>query len=133
MYTGYITSAEYVNLYRGEVIDPDIFDRIALRASDALDRITMNRVRLTGLSNYDDATQELIKLATCALAEGIAIVHRETGGTGVVAGSEKIGGYNYALEPGSLDKVQAAASQKAQDYLLFTGLVYRGLESICTQ
>jgi len=126
-YEAYIVSNDYTTTYNGSPIDSTSFDRIALRASDEIDKLTFNEIRRAGLSAYSEAIQEQIKLATCAIAEGLATIDTATEGTGVVTTSEKVGPYSYSVDADSLKKVMENAIEKAESFLLFTGLLYRGI------
>jgi|GEM_PF-4722392 len=53
VYEAYISKADYTDTYNGASIDADIFDRVALRASDELDKLTFRSVRRAGLSTFD--------------------------------------------------------------------------------
>jgi len=126
-YEAYIDRTYYAETYQGTDIDTNIFDRIALRASDEVDKFTFRRVRRAGLTNFDDDMQAAIQLATCAIAEALAQIDVATDSTGMIAASEKIGSYSYTADASSLDKLLAKAKNKAMSYLLFTGLLYRGI------
>ncbi len=126
-YEAYIVSNDYTATYKGTPIASSDFNRIALRASDEIDRLTMNRIRTAGLSSFSAADQEKIKLATCAIAEGLSIKDTATEGTGVVTTSEKVGPYSYTVDADSLKKVMDNAIEKAESFLLYTGLLYRGI------
>lgn len=130
-YEAYIVSSDYTGTYKGIAIDAAVFDRIALRASDELDVLTLGKVRAAGLASYAEDAQERIKLATCVLAEGLAMVDAATDSTGILATNEKVGGYTYTIDAGSLRQTMAQARAKARDYLFSTGLLYRGVVPPC--
>lgn len=130
-YTAYIVSADYSDTYKGIAIESSKFNQIALRASDEIDRLTLHQVRKSGLSSFSTADQEQIKLATCALAEALSIKDSATEGTGVITTSEKVGPYSYSIDKESLDQVWNDAIVKAENFLLFTGLLYRGIGRPC--
>lgn len=129
-YDAYITSEDYTGTYKGAPIAAADFDRFARRASDALDRMTQQRIRTAGLASLSAETQASVKLATCALAEGLYQVDQATGGTGVVASSEKIGSYSYNLAQDAVNQRYLDAGVQAMDYLVNTGLMYSGLGSV---
>lgn len=126
-YEAYIVTTDYTGTYKGSDIPAADFDRLAMRASDELDAMTMRQVRTAGLSSFSTDNQELIKMAVCALAEGLCQQDQATGGTGIVTSSEKIGGYSYTQDQAALDKAWRDAVDCAENYLLFTGLLYRGV------
>lgn len=126
-HTAYIVSTDYTTTYKGTPIDSASFDRIALRASEVLDQMTLQQVRRAGLASFDADTQESIKLATCAIAEGLGQIDAATEGQGVLVSSEKVGSYSYTLDAGSMDKALQEAVDRAQGLLLYTGLLYRGV------
>ena len=121
-YEAYIVEADYTGTYKGQAIDGAKFDRIALRASDELDKITFNRVRRNGLSSYASDVQDLIKLATCAIAESLAL-HEAAAAGGVVTTSESVGGYSYSVDKASIEKIKPDGLLRAKQYLMSTGLI----------
>lgn len=126
-HSAYIVSMDYTNTYKGTPIDAASFDRIALRASEVLDQMTLHQVRRAGLTSFTADTQEAIKLATCAIAEGLGQIDTATEGQGILLSSEKVGSYSYTLDAGSVDKALGDAIERAQGMLLYTGLLYRGV------
>lgn len=126
-YEAYINRAYYSETYQGADIDTYVFERLVLRASDEVDKLTFNAVRRAGLSTFDEDTQDAVKLATCAIAEALAQVEAATDGTGLMAKNESVGSYSYSTDGESLDKLLAKARSKAVAYLLFTGLLYSGV------
>jgi hypothetical protein len=126
-YEPYITQTDYDDLYKGAAIAEADFDRIALRASDEIDKLTFGRIRSAGLDSYDDDVQESIKLATCAVAEALAQIDTATDGTGLAAGQEKVGSYSYSVDPQQLTTLKVAALTTACSYLRPTGLLYAGI------
>jgi len=121
-YIAYIEPSDYSVLYQGQAISSDTFDRIALRASDELDRLTLNRIRTAGIASYSSMLQEKIKLATCALAESISIIDGATD-KGIVTTSESVSGYSYSIDKVSLSNVMADGIKRAKLYLWATGLL----------
>jgi len=121
-YAAYIAEADYTATYNGQAIDTADFARIALRASDEIDRLTFNRIRRIGLSNFDTDTQDAIKLATCSITEALALVEKDTDG-GVVTTSEKVGSYSFSIDPASIEVLKADGIRRAKQYLWNTGLI----------
>lgn len=126
-YEAYITETYYTGTYQGAEIDSDSFARIALRASDELNRITFDHVRRAGLSSFDADTQEAVKLATCAIAEALAQIDAATDGTGITVTTEKVGSFSYSMDASSLAALKTEAMAKARSILLPTGLLYAGI------
>ncbi len=126
-YDAYITETYYNDTYKGPAIDSDVFDRIALRASDEVDRITFQGIRRAGISSFDTDTQTAIQMAACAIAEALAQIDTATDGTGIAVTSEKVGSYSYSTDAAGLTALKAAAITRACQFLLFTGLLYAGI------
>ena len=117
-YTAYIDNTFYTSTYAGVPIDSTIFPRIALRASDELDRLTLNVIRLNGLTSYSTDAQEAIKLATCALAESLAQIDTATDSAGLMASSERVNGYSYSgIDQAAVNAALSTARQQAWTYL----------------
>lgn len=131
-YEAYIISSYYSGTYKGTAIAAASFDRIALRASDEIDALTMNHIRNVGVTTFSAADQERIKLATCALAEWLAQEDDLSGGSGITPSSEKVGGFSYTIDGAELARARKAAYNRAEDHLLWTGLLFRGV-SACEQ
>ena len=121
-YAAYIDAAYYSGTYKGQTIDSAKFARIALRASDELDKITFNRVRRAGLASFTSDEQDLIKLATCSIAEALAL-HEAAADGGVVTTSESVGGYSYSVDKTSVEKIKSEGISRAKQYLMSTGLL----------
>ena len=126
-YEAYITTTDYTELYRGAPINAASFGRIALRASDEIDRLTFSRIRRTGLGSYTPDVQEAIKLATCTVAEALAQIDTATDGTGVATAQEKVGSYSYSVDAAQLSTLRVAALTEACAKLRMTGLLYAGI------
>ena len=117
-YSAYIDSEFYTNTYQGTAIDSADFDRIALRASDELDKLTANVVRLNSIESYSEDVQEAIKLATCALAESLSQIDAATDSAGLMASSEHVNGYSYSgIDQTSINMALTTARQQAWTYL----------------
>lgn len=120
----YISRAFYDSTYYGRSIDAEQFDRIALRASEEIDSLTNNQIRIAGgLATFSDADQERIRLATCVVAERINLEDDLPEG----ASSEKVGSYSYTIDPAMLANEGRKARVRAESFLQLTGLLYRGL------
>jgi hypothetical protein len=116
----------YSTSFLGTAIASADFSRLALRASTQIDRLTFNRAAAVVAEDENDTTINLIKMATCAVAEELQ-KDIDSGGADAVT-SERGGNYsvNYS------EKAQMAMSLKekifdaAALYLENTGLMFRG-------
>lgn len=128
-YDAYITKSFYDDTYKGVSIEEATFSRLALRASDLLDSMTMREVRRKGLSSYSTDNQELIKLAVCALCEAEAQVNSATDSTGFAVTSETVGPYSYSggATEAAMANLRSGARAKAASYLITTGVLYSGI------
>lgn len=124
----YIDSIFYAETYKGRPIAAEDFDRIAERASEEIDVLTMQRIQQSEWpGDFCDADQQLIKRATSIVAEWLSQEEALGAAGGALASSEKVGIYSYTLEASEINRARQAALLRATDVLLFTGLVYRGL------
>lgn len=120
----YVDYAFYAGDFHGTAIALDDFQRLAMRASVAMDRLTFGRaaavMALEGEVGADTATITKIKLATCAVADEIQSLDQSGG----VVQSESVGSVSvtYAF-PGSERK---RLVKSAADYLWDTNLMYPG-------
>ena len=69
----------YTDTYLGTAIAETAFDALALRASAVIDRLTFDRAAVVITADEDDATIDLIQMATCAVAEELQMQASETG------------------------------------------------------
>ncbi len=126
----YAYYGDYTDAYFGDLIPAEDFDRCAARASDYLDQLTMNRAEAFVTANPDDMR---VKKATCALAEQFYLIGkaRATVGDGEIA-SESVGSHSVSYRSGLDTATQLTAQLKniAAQYLLSTGLLYRGVNNV---
>lgn len=122
----YIDAAFYAESYFGRTISTDSFQRVAARASDEVDKITLQRVRRAGLESFDTNTQEAIRFATCAFAEALATLDEATEGGVITASESTSGAYSYSVDSQSIKDVLPNARTLAKSYLSPTGLLYAG-------
>lgn len=129
----------YINKYMGTAIDLPDFDRLALRASSFLDYYTQGRAA----KNTD---LDALKMACCALAEQYQVIEQAQAlanknlsaameSDGGEVQSETVGSWSKSYRSGG-DSAGAAASVAAnaqaslaavaRQYLIGTGLLYRG-------
>lgn len=129
----------YANVYFGGGIEPDRFQRLALRGSQYLDYITQGRAEA-------HAELEPVKMACCALAEQYQIIEAArrladkalaagADGDGAELQSETVSKWSRSYRSGGDSAKAAADAAKAADaelyaiaqrYLARTGLLYRG-------
>lgn len=129
----------YVNGYYGQAIDLPDFDRLALRASSFLDYYTQGRAA-------QNTELEALKMACCAVAEQYQIIDQAQAmarkslaeslkSDGCEVQSESVGSWSKTFRSAgdsacSADSVaanaQASLAAVARQYLIGTGLLYRG-------
>lgn len=126
----------YKEVYLGTALDREDFTRLALRASEYIDRYTRGRAAAA-------VGTEQVKKACCALAEKSALIEQaealaraslaQSGGTPLE--SETVGAYSVSYRGGgdcaaSAQGVSAGAesalAETARSLLAGTGLCYRG-------
>ena len=119
----YVDYAFYSTTYHGTAIAPSDFDRLAERASAAIDFMTFDRAAAV----VDTAVIDKIKMATCAVAEEIQIQDASTG-DGIT--SERLGNYAVTYAAGSKAAMtnEAKQAQAARLYLWSTDLMFPGLD-----
>lgn len=124
----------YKNSFLGSAISETDFPRLALRASQFLDYYTL------GKSRNNPGLEEL-KMACCAVAEKYQIVEKaqkiaedSLADAGDLK-SESVGSYSVSYQTASekaqgakqaLTDAQDAVTATARQYLVGTGLLYRG-------
>lgn len=128
MTTAYVTYAYYTGTYLGTAIASADFNALALRASAVIDQITFDRVFaiITAASDLD--TIDLIKMATCAVAEEL---QNQSRGGGDSITNESIGSHSVtysptsrASKPSTLKCIEAAKLYLGNTY----ELLYRGID-----
>lgn len=115
----------YTTTFLGAAIAETAFDRLALRASEAIDQITFERAAPVVEADTDTATIARIQLATCAVAE--AIQAKENGAGQITA--EKVGSYSVTYASGVAKSDLQRLIDAARPYLTSTGLMYRGFHA----
>ena len=129
----YASFSDYTDLYYGSVFDDeDAFITCASRASDYLNRLTMNRVQ-DYISLHPDS--EEVKKATCALAEvyaGILNARANAMSADGEIASESVGSHSVSYRSGleTAATLEAELRKVAQSYLAMTGLLYRGISNV---
>lgn len=121
--TAYATYTFYTNTYLGSTIAAADFPRLALRASEVLDRLTFGRAAT------DTDNTNAVSMACCAVAEKYQQVERDGGADGIT--SESIGSNSVTYTENS--EKQKTATEKyiasAAVYLGSTSLLFRGFTS----
>lgn len=119
----------YKNIYLGNVISEADFPRLALRASQYIDYITM------GKAEKEPALSQ-VKMCCCAAAEQMQIIEKAKISAASESGekqSESVGSYSVSYRNSS--EISASAETEiagiVRKYLAGTGLLYRG-GCICT-
>ena len=129
----------YSEVFYGTAIDEADFPRLASKASDFLDYYTRGKAALV----EDESVLDLLKKACCAVAEqmqedeaddAVADKARSAALDGGELKSESVGSYSvsyatsadYAKSRSSVMDKRAAYSWIAMQYLVNTGLLYRG-------
>lgn len=132
----YIDYEYYKDEYLGKEMDQQTFDVESLRASEAIDRLTMYKiVRVGGIEKLHPMIRDLVKKATAQLTEyfsingGFAEIHANS------PNSVTIGKFSYSKgTKGSSQTNQSEQTQDIPDYvyetLSYTGLLYRGVHLI---
>ena len=123
--TAYADYSYYTTAFGGTAIASSDFTRLALRASAIVDQLTFNRVAPIITANTDTATIDLIKMATCEVAETMQTV--ESGGADGIT-SESIGSYSVSYGAGSSRSLPAMEKYiyAARLWLGNTDLLFRG-------
>lgn len=125
----------YSNVFLGEDIKPNQFDRLAERASEIIDTLIYSRITDDMLKNEKLAVK--IKKANCALAEQLLIMkdHYNSTGNGTIAsikaGEESVT-YNKNNQNNSFLYIQKDMQKTAisiiSKYLIGTSLLYMGVD-----
>ena len=113
----------YTGTYLGIAIAQTDFPRLALKASNFLDALSMDRLAAIVTAGTDTATIDKIKMATCAVAEEYQEI--ESGGGEVQ--SERVGSHSvtYNVTHGA---PRAKLMDAARLYLARTGYLYQGVD-----
>lgn len=116
---GYITPDEYVQL--SGLDPPHNIEELIVQASIMIDALTMHRIyTFTSLSDW---VQQRVK---CATVEQVTYLDQNGGAEGDSLTSVSLGKFSYSK---STVNTRRYASMVI-DYLLPTGLLYRGIEII---
>lgn len=131
----YITASDYYDVYNGEEIPGEDFERIAARACEAVDAMTGWKLKRYGLDGLPDFVLAQVKLACCAQVESLYLNGIET----ALNGSD--GGSGYSIGKASITKALGGAGSsgsgasalcmKAYQALIPTGLLFTGVPVLC--
>lgn len=121
----YADYAYYTGTYAGTAISQDAFAASARRASAFIDRITYNRL------NTGCPVTDAVKMATCAVADAMKASDEaeQAANHSVAVKSESVDGDSntYQSPEDIRNALEAQWAEAAEQYLLFTGLMDRGL------
>lgn len=122
----YIDKTYYDDEFQGEPVeDVSEFNRLAQRASEQIDQLTIYRIN--DIQKWPDFIQKQIKKATASIVEQYAI----NGGFEAVNGSNltsvNIGSFSY--QEGAGGSVNADIAKAAYKHLAPTGLLHRGVST----
>ena len=121
----------YVDVFLGDLIPAERFDKYATLASDFIDYFTMGRAA-------NSAELPAVKKCCCALAEQYMLVESVKKAAvanvttdGIIA-SETVGSHSRSFRTGTEGMQEATAAEAelaniARRYLMPAGLLYRGL------
>jgi len=120
MTTQYANYIFYTDTYLGNAIASADFDRLALRASAYLDRMSFDRVA----DDTDNTTA--IKMAVCAVAEELQTIEQE-GDVGGIQ-SERVGSLSVTYASNSIKQrgTLKRLEERARLYLASTFLLFKG-------
>ena len=116
----YTTYQFYENTYKGNKLDLEAFENYVLKASYELNAICLGKINETALSLYN---QE-IQMATCVLAEQIQETELSNGKE---VASESVESWHRTYVNGGSSSIQQKYTDSVYNYLITTGLLYRGM------
>lgn len=124
----YVDYTYYTDTYLGAALSSADFPRLALRASKKIDQLTYQRAAAVVTADEDDDTIDLIKMATCAVAEQIALLEKLPGESNGEIASEQSGSYSvtYVQNSSATMSDDAKIANAARMYLIDTELLYPG-------
>jgi hypothetical protein len=121
----YIDKTYYDETYKGmPITDPDLFDRLATRASDMIDQLTQYVLKGVEFTQFAQLIQDNVKKATAAQIEYMASLGGELAIHGGGPSSVNIGNFSYQAGSAGQQEVSPAVIK----YLIPTGLLYKGVE-----
>jgi hypothetical protein len=122
MTTSYVDFTYYSTTYLGTAITEAAFPQLALRASAIIDNLTFQQAA----DQTDADVIDLIKMATCAVAETMQTIN-DNGEVGGIK-SESVGSHSvtYADNAETMKSISQKYSDSAATYLISTNLMYRG-------
>jgi len=126
----YVDFNYYKNTYRGTIDDVSEFNRTSERASEIIDNITMYRIQQNGLSSFSELHQTLIKKSVCAQIDYIESLGGVDSLNEINMGSVSLGKFSYS---GNSNKAMSIECPQSKNFLMLTGLLYRGIDVLCNQ
>ena len=124
MITAFADYTFYTDSYLGDKIAEADFPRLALRASYLIDQRTFSRANPVIVADADADTIELIQMATCAVAEQMALASQVESTPEIK--SERVGNYSVTYADGALQSEAERYLIAMATYLGPTGLLYGG-------
>jgi len=115
----------YTGTFLGTAIALADFERLALRASAQIDRLTFDQTAAIIAADTDTVKITAIKMAACAVAEAI-----QTSDAGPEIASERVGQHSVTYNLGKATSGQVKITDAARLWLAATGLMYRGVDAI---
>ena len=121
----YATYSFYIDSWHGDELTSAEFDKYADRASDYIDRVTLNKAK-----SYNDV-DNLLKKACCAASEQLKAIGAARTLPAEVA-SETVGSHSvtYRSNAETVKGLEAQLYQIVLGYLAATGLMYRGVNVV---
>ena len=128
----YADYAYYTGTYYGNMIPEDDFTRCAARASDYIDRLSLDRAAAYVEAHPED---EKVKKACCAAAEQYFMIGNARANMASEDGeiaSESVGSHSvtYRSAAESEANLEAVLRKAVTSYLATTGLLYRGCKNV---
>lgn len=136
--SNYIDMNYYYLTFGGDLIPQNSFNEFATRASNKV----RNRIFNRDISSFENE----VKNATCSVANILYNqylnknkIQNVINGTDKIITSEKVGDYSRNINNISINDLQVISSdesvekeinQTIEDYLLFTGLLYAGIDYV---
>lgn len=128
----YADYSYYTESFYGDMIPENDFNKYASRASDYIDRVTMNRAASYVVLHPND---ESVKKAVCACAEQyyvLSFVRAAAASSDGEIASESVGSHSvsYRSRAETAAALEAEIKKQAESYLTATGLLYRGISNV---
>ena len=128
----YADYAFYTGTFYGDLIPEESFEKYAARASDYIDRVTMNRAQNYVVFHPDDLS---VQKACCAGADQYFMISKAKAAAASDSGelaSETVGNHSVSYRSGleTAASLEAELRNVVESYLAMTGLLYRGISHV---